>query len=123
MAALVMAALVRTALVRTALVRTTTAAAALVTALDRPGAPGGSYPLAVPVVAPVIGVTLPGPSLVGRLVAAGTAVLSSNVVVEVILVIRTQVAHARQDDDHNKGDHGCQNDQHGLRHRTIHHGV
>jgi hypothetical protein len=80
----------------------------------------------MPVVCPVIDVPLPGPRLVDSrvaAVAAGTAVLGRNVVVEVVLVVRTQVAHARQDDDHNQGDHGCQNDQHGLRHRTIHHGV
>ncbi len=60
----------------------------------------------------------------GRVAAAAarTAVLYGSVVVEVV-VVSSQVAHASEDDDYNQGDHGCQNDQHGLGHRTIHRGV
>jgi hypothetical protein len=63
--------------------------------------------------------------VMGEVAAAATrpAVLRRNVVVEVVLVVSAQVPHAKQDDDHNEGDHGCQTDQHGLRHRTIRRGV
>jgi len=51
------------------------------------------------------------------------AVFLRNVLVEVVVVVRAQVPNAKQDDDHDKGDDGCQTDQHGLGHRTIHRGV
>jgi hypothetical protein len=54
--------------------------------------------------------------------AAGVPALC-DLVVEVVLVIRPQVPHSGQDDDHDQRDDGCQNDQHRLVHRTIHRGV
>jgi len=77
--------------------------------------------------------SLPLPDSVLRHIAALTtwarrivrvpAVFRVNVVIEVIIVVGAQVPHAKQDDDHDKGDDGCQTDQHGLGHRTIHRGV
>ena len=58
------------------------------------------------------------PAATARMVAIGR-----NLVAEVVFVVRSQVAHAEQNDDHYQGDHGRQADQHGLRHRTIHRGV
>ncbi len=55
--------------------------------------------------------------------AAEAATLGVNLVVKVVIVIGTQVAHPEQDHDDYQGDHSCQNDQHGLAHLTIQRGV
>ncbi|HET7017550.1 MAG TPA: hypothetical protein VFI65_26745 [Streptosporangiaceae bacterium] len=54
-----------------------------------------------------------GPAARGPPVAAG-------LVVKLVLVVGPQVPHSGQDDDDNQGNDSCQNDQHRLRHRTIH---
>jgi hypothetical protein len=89
------------------------------------GDPDGVLSLSESLVGQVVVV----PAIAGLLVrkvaatAAGPAVLSWNVVVEVVLVVGTQVTDPAVDDYRNQGDHGCQNYQHSLGHRTIHRGL
>jgi len=51
------------------------------------------------------------------------APLCCDLAVEVVFVVRPQVSHSGQDDDHDQCDDGGQNDQHRLVHCTIHRGV
>jgi len=45
-------------------------------------------------------------------------------IVEVLFVVRSQVPHSGEDDDHDQDDYGCQNDQQGIVvHRTIQPGM
>jgi hypothetical protein len=60
--------------------------------------------------------------ITGRVIAAAMPLLG-RALFEVVLIVRPQESHSEQDDDHNQGNHGCQNDQHRLVHRTIHRGL
>jgi hypothetical protein len=70
-------------------------------------------------------IVMPGTPVIARRVlapATGMPALGA-VIFEVVFVVGPQESHTGQDDDHNQGNYGCQNDQHRLVHRTIHRGL
>jgi hypothetical protein len=74
-------------------------------------------------VAVTIVIVLPRTSVITRRVigpAARVTPVAAGLVVKLVLVVGPQVPHSGQDDDDNQGNDSCQNDQHRLRHRTIH---